>query len=58
MRESGYYWIKTKHTNKQGEFEWEVAYFDQDENGWFSIWDGGAYTDRELTEIDENKLTR
>lgn len=43
-RKEGYYWILLSE-------EWEVAYYNED--GWSSIWDGGAYEDHELKEIDE-----
>jgi len=58
MRESGYYWIKLTDTSDDVlENGWEVAYYYKDE-GWYSIWDGGAYKDDEINEIDENKLKK
>lgn len=48
-RKEGYYWILLSE-------EWEVAYYDKD--GWSSIWDGGAYQDDELKEIDERIIIK
>lgn len=59
MRKSGYYWIKLdadKH-DPVTEKGWEVAYFQRGE-GWFSIWDGGAYKDTEVEQIDQTRLVR
>lgn len=59
MRKNGYYWIKL-HTAKLPDpvlmDGWEVAYFHEEE-GWYSIWDGGAYQDENLEAINENILT-
>lgn len=59
MRQNGYYWIRLDDhlTDPVTEHGWEVAYFMGDE-GWFSIWDGGAFQDEELKEIDETRLNR
>jgi len=58
MRESGYYWIKLNEKHDPfTEKGWEVAYFNRGE-GWYSIWEGGDYLDKEVIEIDERKLTR
>lgn len=57
MRESGYYWIRLDNRvdDPQTENGWEVAYYLHGE-GWMSIWDGGAYRDDEVLEIDEHRL--
>lgn len=59
-REDGYYWIKRPLTNKNDPMTdngWEVACFEKGE-GWYSIWDGGAYHDEEVEEIDERRVVR
>ena len=56
-RENGYYWVKFANSEEDDpslENGWEVAYFD--ENGWYSIWDGGAYDDKDIKEINKTKL--
>ena len=59
MRENGYYWIKIEEHNDDECLEngWEIAYYYNGE-GWYSIWDGGAYNDDEIFEVDENKLIK
>ena len=57
-RKSGHYLIRS-HDNRNDEGTengWEVAYYDQKTEHWFTTWDGGAYVDGELTEIDETLL--
>ena len=58
MREIGYYWIVLNDEIKGHDpvtvNGWEVAYYSED--GWYSIWDGGSYTDKEVTKINEKKL--
>lgn len=60
MRKSGYYWIKTKSAaddNLDIHDGWEVAFYDKNE-GWYSIWDGGTYSDDEmLLDINETPLS-
>ena len=59
MRKFGYYWVilnddthlKSDPVTVNG---WEVAYYSKE--GWYSIWDGGSYTDKEVTKINEKKL--
>ena len=59
MRENGYYWIRLDNNRKDPMTEngWEVAYFERGE-GFYSIWDGGAYKDNEVEQIDETRLLR
>jgi len=47
-RKKGYYWVKPFDD------DWEVCYYDKD--GWYSIWDGGSYTDFDYMKINENRL--
>jgi predicted DNA-binding protein (MmcQ/YjbR family) len=59
-RPSGYYWVKFKVPPERAndpvtENGWEVAYYHEG-RGWYSIWDGGAYADDDLEEIQPNKL--
>ncbi|MFW5847496.1 MAG: hypothetical protein ACOCVF_01065 [bacterium] len=58
IRKNGYYWIKRDNNTNDSVTEdgWEVAYYDYKE-GWVSIWDGGAFKDSELIEINENMIT-
>lgn len=44
MRKPGYYWIWRVAVNG-----WEVAYYDKE--GWYSIWDGGTYSDDDIIRI-------
>ena len=54
-RENGYYWIRLSERSLKDTIpEWEVAYYD--EEGWYSIWDGGTYSDEEVMEIDEKRI--
>ena len=56
-RESGYYWIRlSERIPRDTVPEWEVAYYDDE--GWYSIWDGGTYNDDEVKEIDERRIIR
>jgi len=56
-RKNGYYWIKLrghKHSIVT-ENGWEIGYFAKNV-GWYSIWNGGAYWDEDMEEINENIL--
>lgn len=59
MRETGYYWVKTKFMIVNDPLDihngWEVAFYEKN-MGWCSIWDGGYIQDDELLEINETQL--
>jgi len=51
MRETGYYWVLFDE-----ESGWEVAYYNT--AGWHSMWAGGIFTDDELIEINEERVSK
>jgi len=55
-RESGYYWIKISEDRMGGD-NFEIAFYQQGE-GWYSIWDGGTYSDDEIITINEERIIR
>ena len=57
-RERGYYWVITDYDEMDDPVTidgWEVAYYSPGE-GWYTLWDGGAYADSSLHKINENKI--